>query len=67
MSDISARGFWVGLGFWLLVMFFGAQEAACLPASCGSFDLFLWAVIGIGMLAPAWIISSVLSKPSKGK
>lgn len=43
-------------------MLYATTQNACLETnSCGGDDLFLFAIIGIGMLAPAWFVASFVS------
>jgi hypothetical protein len=61
MKEVTGIGFISGLFVWLVVTWATAQDAACLPYSCEASDLVLFAVIGIGFLAPAWLVAALTS------
>lgn len=63
-QDIS----WVGVGVvagviaWLVIMFYASTQVACMTfRNCGQGDLVLFAIIGLGMLVPAWYFAKIVS------
>lgn len=62
MKKITGPGYIVGAFFWLAIMWYATTKSACLQEhSCQGDDLFLFAILGIGMLGPAWLAASFIS------
>ena len=62
MKDINGAGWVAGAIAWIIIMWYVTTQSACLKTnSCDGGDMILFAIIGIGMLAPAWIAASVVS------
>lgn len=62
MKKITGQGLVAGIIVWLAIMWYATTQSACLKTnSCGGGDLLLFAIIGLGMLAPSWIVASLVS------
>lgn len=62
MKDISGKGYIAGFITWIVIMIFTVTQASCLKTeSCGGIDLLLFAIIGLGMLGPAWLVANFVS------
>lgn len=62
MGKITGLGWVAGAIAWLGIMIYASTQAACMRfQTCDGGDLVLFAVIGLGMLAPAWFVASVFS------
>lgn len=62
MKKITGAGWIAGLITWIIIMIAFTTQTECLQFnSCGAGDMILFAVCGIGFLAPAWIVASVVS------
>ena len=62
MKKITGCGLVAGTIVWLVIMWYATTRYDCLKTnSCDGGDLLLSAVIGIGMLAPSWIVASLVS------
>ena len=62
MNKITGKGWVVGIITWLAIIWYATTQTACLKTkTCDGDDLFLFAVIGIGMLAPAGIVAFLVS------
>jgi hypothetical protein len=56
MKDLNWAGLIVGVIAWFVIMWYATSQSACLKFNtCKSDDMFIFAIIGVGMLAPAWI------------
>ena len=63
MSRIDERGVIAGAIVWLVLMGMMSNIMSCIETrSCGSGDFFMYALIGIGMLAPSYFVAALLSK-----
>jgi len=63
MDNITGKGWVAGIIVWVAVMWNGTTGIACLRTnSCDGGDLFWFAVIGLGMLAPSWLVASLVSR-----
>lgn len=55
MNDFSGTDYLIGAVVWVLAMIFGVNSMACLKLdNCNGGDMFLFGVIAIGMLGPAY-------------
>jgi len=62
VNKINPFGFITGIIAWFLIMWYSSTQGECLQTkSCDGGDMIMFAVIGIGMLAPAWIIANIVS------
>jgi hypothetical protein len=62
MGKINTFGLIAGTIAWILIMWYASTQSACLKTnSCDGEDMVLFAIIGIGMLAPSWIVASIAS------
>jgi len=63
VSRIDERGAIAGALVWLALMAMMATLMSCVEArSCGSEDFFMYALIGVGMVAPSYFVAALLSK-----
>lgn len=63
MSKIDERGVIAGTILWLALMAMMSTVMSCLETrSCGSEDFVMYALIGVGMLAPSYFVAAILSK-----
>jgi hypothetical protein len=60
---ISQSGIVIGVIAWFFSIFIAISSMACLKYghSCDGFDLFLFAIISVGMLAPAYVAALIFS------
>lgn len=62
MKKITGTGLVVGIIVWLIIMWYTTTQSECLSTnSCKGDDLILFAIIGVGMLAPAWLAAFFVS------
>jgi hypothetical protein len=62
MPKLNGKGLIAGIVVWVGIMIYTINQTACLKTNtCDGDDLFLTAVLAIGMLAPAWIVAIVVS------
>ena len=62
LHKISMPGLAAGVVAWFLIMYFAIDEAACLhQLNCGKGDLFMWGIIAVGMLCPAFFVAFIFS------
>ena len=62
MKDINRIGFIVGVIAWFVIIIFTSTQISCQKfQSCGAGDLILFGIISVGMIAPASIVSLVVS------
>jgi hypothetical protein len=62
MGKVNGPGLIAGIISWLVIMWYAASQSECLNTkSCDGGNLVLFAIIGIGMLAPSWIFASIVS------
>ena len=62
LDDINGGGIFCGFVTWILLMFAMSSSSACIDSnSCDGGDLILAAMIGVGMLGPAWIVALLAS------
>lgn len=62
MKKITGIGLVAGIIVWLIIMWYATTQSKCLSTnSCKSDDLILFAIIGVGMLAPAWLAAFFVS------
>jgi hypothetical protein len=63
VSRIDERGVIAGAIVWLALMAMMSAVMSCIDTrSCGSEDFFMYALIGVGMLAPSYFVAAVFSK-----
>jgi hypothetical protein len=57
-KDIDGKGIAGGIIAWLVTMFFMVSDAMCLKSDdCGAGSLLMIAIIGAGLVIPAWIFA----------
>lgn len=62
MGKISGVGLVAGAIAWLVIVSYTANQADCMRFNtCKTDDMVLFAIIGLGMLVPSWIVASVVS------
>lgn len=62
MGKITGFGFIAGALVWLAIMIYASTKSECVKFNvCGGKDLFLFAIIGLGMLVPAWVVAFLVS------
>lgn len=62
MDKINNKGIIAGTIAWLGFMAFAVSQLACLKYNqCGGDDIFLAAIIGVGLLAPAYFVAFIAS------
>jgi len=62
MNNINGGGIVAGIITWLCIMWYATTQSYCLRTdTCGSGDMFLFAIIGVGMLVPAWLVAMLVS------
>ena len=58
LPPINTVGLISGIIAWILIMWYATTQSECLRMdSCGAGSLILFAIIGLGMLAPAWLVA----------
>ncbi len=62
MDEITGKGLAAGLFSWVGLTWLLANQTACLRTQCDAGDLFLAAVLGAGMLAPAGVVALIASE-----
>lgn len=63
MRKITSLGLVVGIIVWSAIEWFAITQCECLRTnSCGGEDLFMSAVIGVGMLGPAGLCAFLVSE-----
>jgi len=68
MNKFTGIDFAVGVCAWVGCMFFAIASSECLEfGTCGNGDMFLFGIISVGMLAPAWFAMSIFSDVFGGK
>ena len=68
MEEINGKGMFAGIVAWLLIVVIASYQADCLRYNdCGRNDLILYAIISVGMLAPAWLVAVMVSSLTKEK
>ena len=56
MNDFTGTDYAIGVAVWIACMIFGVNSMACLKADdCNGGDMFLFGVIAIAMLGPAYM------------
>ena len=62
MKKINTFGLICGAIVWLCIMFYASTQITCMKTnSCGGDDMLSFALIGIGMLGPAYITALISS------
>ena len=62
MDNITGKGWIAGIITWVTIMWYQSKQGACLRThSCDGGDLFLFAIIGIVMLGPSWLVAMLVS------
>jgi hypothetical protein len=62
MEIKNTKGKLAGAIAWVIFIFWGINDSACLKAGvCGDWDLLLQSIIAVGMLGPSWIIGCLVS------
>lgn len=62
MKDLNTPGVIAGLVAWISINLYAVSQSECLRSnSCGGDDLMISAAIGVGLLAPAWIVALIFS------
>lgn len=66
-NEINGKGFVAGLISWLLICYFAIQSASCMKfgKTCGGFEMLILMILGIGFLAPAYLIATIVSDLTK--
>lgn len=68
MKKITGAGWIAGIIVWIIIMIFSSTQVECLKFhTCGAGDMILFAVCGIGFIAPAWIVATLVSEIFKLK
>lgn len=63
MDEKEEPNYVIGLIVWVVIMVLFIPSMSCMEyGGCGAGDMFLMAIIAIGMLAPAWVASTIFSK-----
>jgi len=68
MNDkINGKGFVAGLISWIVICYFTIQSGSCMKYgnSCGGFEMLILMIVGIGFLAPAYVIATIVSDLTK--
>ncbi len=62
MNKFSGLDFAVGVCVWIGCLFIAITSMECLKfRTCGAGDMFLFGIIAVGMLAPAWVAMLIFS------
>ncbi len=62
MGDLDGKGILFGIVVWVILISFMANEMTCVKYErCGSNDLILFTVIGIGFTVPSAIVAMLTS------
>lgn len=68
MNKFTSLDFAVGVCAWICCMFIQINSSECLKFhTCGAGDMFLFGIISVGMLAPAWMAMLIFSSIFGGK
>lgn len=63
MSKVGSKGMLAGAIVWLALMAMMSSIMACIDARfCGGEGFFMYALVGVGMLAPAYFVAALFSK-----
>jgi hypothetical protein len=63
MKKITGAGWIAGIIAWIIIMIYSSTQVECLKFhTCGAGDMILFAVCGIGFIAPAWIVATLVSE-----
>lgn len=63
VSRIDEKGVIAGAIVWLALMGMMSTLMSCVESrSCGSEDFFMYALIGVGMVAPSYFVAVLFSK-----
>lgn len=66
MSKLNVKGLLAGVVVWIAIMGYAVTQFACLKLNqCGGGDIFIAAVLGIGMIAPGYLVALLVSDISK--
>lgn len=58
MNKLTGKGWIAGIITWLAIIWYATTQMACLKTkTCDGEDLFLFAIISVGMLVPAGLES----------
>ena len=61
-DSFSKRGFLASVVAWFLILIFATSQSSCARVSvCGGFDLFIFGIISVGFLAPAYFFGLLIS------
>jgi len=62
MGKITGIGAIAGALAWLAIMLYASTKIECVKFNaCDGKDLVLFAIIGLGMLVPAWVVAFLVS------
>ncbi len=62
MDKLDGKALFVGAVSWLGLILIWIDSAACLKSSsCDGGDLFLFAIVAVGMLVPSYFIAYLVS------
>lgn len=63
MNKITGKGWIAGIISWLAIILYATTRMACLKTkTCDGDDLFIFAIISVGMLVPAGIVAFLVSE-----
>ena len=66
MNKITGKGWIAGIITWLAIIWYATTQMACLKTkTCDGEDLFLFAIISVGLLVPAGLVAFIVSEISK--
>jgi hypothetical protein len=67
-NKFDGLDFGVAACSWIVCLIFATTQVACLKVnSCGGGDMFLFGIIAVGMLAPAWVTMLIFSSVIRNK
>ena len=59
-KEINGKALGASVIAWFFICLYTANQFSCLKIhNCGAGDLFMGLIIGVGMLAPAWVVYGV--------
>ena len=62
MDDLDGKGILLGIVVWVILINIMASEVSCVKHNnCGSDDLMLFALIGIGFTVPSAVVALLTS------
>jgi hypothetical protein len=61
-DSFSKRGFFASVVAWFLLLVFTVFQSSCAQVSaCGGFDLLIFGVVAVGLIAPAYFFGLFIS------